>query len=88
MAEFLFGVLSEELGELTVTEEIVEDVTAVALFTTSIGDLSAQGLNVIRFDDSGAINELTVFFRPLAAPARIADVVGTRMAERFGPPPG
>lgn len=86
-AGFLFGVLEEELGAITITEEILEDRSAVVLFDTSIGDMSAQGLNVVRLDEAGLIRELTVFFRPLAALGRIAEVVGARMAERFGPPP-
>ena len=87
IAGFLFGVLAEELGAVTVTDEIVEGDKAVILFETSIGERTAQGLNVVRLDDAGAIRELTVFFRPLAALTRIAEVVGGRMAERFGPPP-
>ena len=87
IADFLFGVLAEELGEMRITDEIVEGDKAVVLFETSIGDMGAQGLNVIRLDSSGAIAELTVFFRPLAALSRIAEVVGGRMAQRFGPPP-
>ncbi len=88
IADFLFGVLAEELGDMAITDEIVEDDRAVVLFETSIGDRSAQGLNVVRLDASGAVRELTVFFRPLASLALIAEVVGARMAERFGPPPG
>ena len=87
VADFLFGVLAEELGEARITDEILEGENGVVLFETSIGDMRAQGLNVIRLDESGAIAELTVFFRPLAALSRIAEVVGARMAERFGPPP-
>ncbi len=87
VAEFLFGVLGEELGDATVTDEIVADDRAVVLFETSIGDRAAQGLNVVRLDESGVIRELTVFFRPLAALTLIAEVVGARMAQRFGPPP-
>jgi hypothetical protein len=87
IADFLFGVLAEELGEMRITDEIVEGDKAVVLFDTSIEGLSAQGLNVITLDSSGAIAELTVFFRPLAALSRIAEVVGARMAQRFGPPP-
>ena len=87
VADFLFGVLEEELGEMTITDEIIEDDRAVVLFETSIADARAQGLNVIRLAPSGTIRELTVFFRPLAALSRIAEVVGGRMAERFGPPP-
>ena len=87
IAEFLFGVLAEELGSVTVTDEIVEGDAAVVLFETSVGVRTAQGLNVVRLDEAGVIRELTVFFRPLAALALIADVVGGRMEERFGPPP-
>ena len=87
IADFLFGVLAEELGEMRITDEIVEADKAVVLFETSIEGLSAQGLNVITLDSSGAIAELTVFFRPLAALSRIAEVAGARMAQRFGPPP-
>lgn len=87
IADFLFGVLAEELGAVTVTDEIVEGDKAVILFETSIGERTAQGLNVVRLDDAGVIRELTVFFRPLAALTQIAEVVGGRMAERFGPPP-
>jgi hypothetical protein len=86
VARFLFGVLREELGEIQVTDEIIEDDRAVVLFETSIQGLAAQGLNVIRLDESGRIRELTVFFRPLATLARISDVVGARMEAEFGPP--
>ncbi|MDQ4072224.1 MAG: hypothetical protein M3088_05040 [Actinomycetota bacterium] len=87
VADFLFGVLSEELGAVTVTEEIVEASKAVVLFETSIQDQKAQGLNVLHFDDSGTIADLTVFFRPLASLSLIAEVIGARMAAQFGPPP-
>jgi hypothetical protein len=87
IADFLFGVLAEELGEVRITDEIVEGDKAVVLFETSIEGVSAQGLNVIGLDSSGTIAELTVFFRPLTALGRIAEVVGARMAQRFGPPP-
>ncbi len=87
IAGFLFGVLAEELGAVTVTDEIVEGDNAVVVFETSIGERTAQGLNVVRLDEAGVIRELTVFFRPLAALTLIAEVVGARMSERFGPRP-
>src|SRR5215210_5175293 len=76
IARFLFGVLSEELGPLHATDEIVEDAKAVVSFETSIGEHAAQGLNVIELDETGAIRRLTVFFRPLESLQRIAEVVG------------
>lgn len=87
IARFLFSVLAEELGPMQITDEIIEAHKAVVLFETSIGPHTAQGLNVITLDPAGAITELTVFFRPLESLQRIADVIGARMAARFGPPP-
>ena len=86
-ARFLFGILSEELGPLRASGEIIEDARAVVLFETTIGERPAQGLNVVELDDDGRIRDLTVFFRPLDALAAIAAAVGTRMEAEFGPPP-
>jgi hypothetical protein len=82
-AEFLFGVLSEELGPMQVTGEIVEGDRAVVLFETELRGTPAQGVNVVEFS-AGQIDDLTVFFRPLPALQLVAEVIGARMAERFG----
>ena len=87
VARFLFGVLVEELRPPVVTGEITEGQRAVVLFETRIGDVGAQGLNVLELENGGTVRDLTVFFRPLPALQRIAEVVGARMAERFGPAP-
>jgi hypothetical protein len=87
VADFLFGVLAEELAPIDVTEEILEGDTGVVLFETSIQGQKAQGLNVVHFDESGTVRDLTVFFRPLASLSLIAEVIGARMVERFGPAP-
>ena len=86
-AQFLFGVLSEELDHLEVTEEIIEGSSATVLFEAAIRGQGAQGVNIVRLNDAGEVRELVVFFRPLATLGLIAEVVGGRMAEQFGPPP-
>lgn len=87
VAQFLFSVLQQELGPVTVIGEHVDGDTAVILFDTSIGDITAHGLNVVHHNASGEIDELTVFFRPLQALAKIADIVGSHMQREFGPRP-
>ncbi len=82
-AEFLFGVLSEELTSMNVTAEIVEGDRAVVLFEAELRGIRAQGLNVLE-SSGGKIRDLTVFFRPLPALQLVGDVIGARMAERFG----
>ena len=86
-ARFLFEVLSEELDGIQVTEELIEGDAAVVLFEAKVREHAAQGLNVVRLDPTGQVRELTVFFRPLQSLQLIAEVVGARMAERFGPAP-
>ena len=82
-ARFLFGVLSEELGSMNVTAEIVENNRSVILFETELRGTPAHGLNVVE-TSAGQIRDLTVFFRPLPALELVAEVIGARMAERFG----
>ena len=72
---------------------------AVVLFETSIqGRRTARrerrperpgrsGPQRAPFDESGLISDLTVFFRPLGSLGLTAEVIGARLAERFGPPP-
>lgn len=86
-ASFLFGVLTEELTPFVLTDEIIEGKASVILFDTGLRGRSAQGLNVVRFGPDRLVDDLTVFFRPLASVQLIAEVIGARMAERFGPPP-
>jgi len=82
-AQFLFGVLAQELAFIEVTDEIVEGDRAVVLFETELRGTPAQGLNVVETSAS-EIQGLTVFFRPLPALQLVAEVIGARMAEQFG----
>lgn len=86
-ASFLFNVLTQELTPFVVTDEVIEGQKSVVLFETSLRGRPAQGLNVISFGPDGLVEDLTVFFRPLTSLQLIAEVIGARMAERFGPPP-
>jgi hypothetical protein len=86
-AEFLFGVLTQELTPFELVDELVEGQKSVVLFETSLRAERASGLNVVRIGSDGLVAELTVFFRPLAALQLVSQVIGTHMAERFGPRP-
>ncbi len=84
-AAFLFGALTQELSPFELVDEIVEGHQSVILFKTSLRDQRADGLNVVVLQDDGLVAELTVFFRPLATLQLIAEVIGSHMAQRFGP---
>ncbi len=84
-AAFLFGVLTQELAPFKLVEEIVEEEKSVVWFETSLRAERAYGLNVVEYQPDGLVGELTVFFRPLAALALIAEVIGSHMEQQFGP---
>jgi hypothetical protein len=83
-ADFLFGVLTQELTPFELTHEIIEGDSAVVQFETSLRGTPAHGLNVLELDSDGRVKELTVFFRPLAALQLVSEVIGGHMAKRFG----
>jgi hypothetical protein len=87
-ATFLFGVLTQELTPFELVAEVVEGDRSVVLFDTSLRGVRAHGLNVVRHQADGLVEELTVFFRPLAALQLVADVIGSHMERRFGPREG
>jgi hypothetical protein len=87
-AAFLFGVLTQELTPFRLVGEIAEGAQSVVLFETTLRGQRADGLNVVTVGPDGLVSELTVFFRPLAALQLIAEVIGSHMAQRFGPPEG
>lgn len=87
-AAFLFGVLTQELTPFVLVEEIVEGLKSVVVFETSLRAKHAHGLNVVSCGADGLVQDLAVFFRPLASLQLIADVTGAHLAERFGSPPG
>ena len=84
-AAFLFSVLQQELGPITITDELIDGDRAVILFDTSINGITAHGLNIIHHTSDATIDELTVFFRPLKALASIAETIGAHMEAEFGP---
>jgi hypothetical protein len=86
-AEFLFGVLTQELTPFELTDEIVEGNKSVVLFETSLRGQRASGVNVVQTQANGLVGELTVFFRPLAALQLVSGVIGAHMVARFGSRP-
>jgi hypothetical protein len=84
-AAVLFGVLTQELTPFALVEEIVEGLKSVVVVETSLRGKHAHGLNVVSCGADGLVQDLAAFFRPLALLQFIADVIGTHMAERFGP---
>ena len=81
-ASDLFAVLLEELWPLTYLDEIPGD-PHVLHFTGEIKGQTLEGIDLLRFDDEGRVNEMTVFFRPLAAVAAFLGATGSKLGRRM-----
>jgi hypothetical protein len=68
----------------------LEDGDAAALvFSARVGDRQVDGLDLLRFDQDGKVNELMVMARPMSGLNALAEAMG-RQFERLGisPPAG
>jgi hypothetical protein len=82
-ASDLFAVLLEKVWPLTYLDEIPGD-PHVLHFAGEVKGEKLEGIDLLRFDDQGRVNELTVFFRPLAAVAAFLGATGPTLGRRRG----
>lgn len=80
-SQILTAVLDGALHDVEVVETIEGPYAAVLMFTTGVAGypVRADGLLVIRPDGGGRISDLTVYLRPLAALAALAEEMGRRL---------
>lgn len=76
----LLSVLVDIFEDFRYTDEFDgKDGSKVLLFQAKIGDLELQGVDVLRFDASGLITELTVMVRPLSGLQALRGAVAPRL---------
>jgi hypothetical protein len=82
----LLAVLLEVFQEFRYTDELTSaDGTKALIFRTRVGDRQAEGLDLIRFDDSGLIRDFTVMIRPRSAVEALLHAVGSRLVANERP---
>jgi hypothetical protein len=81
----LLTILFETFQDFRYTDELeAEDGTRALIFRSRVGDRDLQGLDLIRFDESGLIRDLTVMIRPRSAIEALLAAVGPRLAAARG----
>ena len=77
----LLGILLEVFQDFHYTDELEsEDGTKALIFRARVGDREIQGLDLIRFTESGLIRDLTVMVRPRSGLEALLGAVGPRLA--------
>ena len=81
----LLAILFEVFQDFKYSDELeAEDGTRALIFNARVGDRNLQGLDLIRFDDSGLIRDLPVMVRPRSALEALMAEVGPRLAASRG----
>ncbi|MFB4296174.1 nuclear transport factor 2 family protein [Actinomadura sp. NTSP31] len=91
----LLGVLLEVFEDFRYTDELVGPEGAggparppsqALVFSARVMGKAVQGLDLLRFGETGLVTGLTVMVRPLPAAMTLARAVGRRMEEREATP--
>ncbi len=76
----LLGILMQVFQDFRYTDELTaEDGTKALVFRTRVGDREVEGLDLIRFDETGLIRDFTVMVRPRSAVEALLREVGSRL---------
>lgn len=63
------------------TDQIEEGDLAMLLFEARVGDRELNGIDVLRYDADGKIEELMVMIRPLSALNAVLEAMGAKLTE-------
>lgn len=78
----LFSILFRTFEDFRYVGEFrAADGSAVLHFRTRVGAREIEGIDLIRFDADGLIDDFTVMVRPLSAVVALRDAIGAQLAE-------
>ncbi len=77
----LLTILTEVFEDFRYTDELeAGDGTLALVFRARVGEREVEGLDLIRFDESGRIRDFTVMVRPRSALEALLQAVAPRLA--------
>lgn len=76
----ILGAVVEVFEDFRYTDQVESDDTAVLVFEARVGDRELNGVDILRFDEDGRIDELMVMVRPMSAVNALAEAMQLRLA--------
>ena len=77
----LLGIVMEVFQDFHYTDELVgADGTIALVFRTRVRDREVEGIDLVRFDETGRIRDLTVMVRPRSGVEALLGEVAPRLA--------
>ena len=79
---FVLGAVMQVFEDFTYTDELREGETTALVFEARVGDRSVQGIDLVREDADGLIEDFTVLVRPLSGLTALAEEMGRSASAR------
>ena len=76
----LLEIVMDTFEDFAYTDELAGEGTHALIFSARVGERQVEGLDHLRLDAEGRIEELTVMVRPLSGAIALAEAVGPRLA--------
>ena len=77
----------EVFDDFRYTDELHGDGVLALLFSARVGDRDVEGIDVLRFDADGLVDDFTVMVRPLSATLALRDAMGRQLGITDGQGP-
>jgi len=66
-------------GDFRYTDELRCDGAEALVFRANVGEKEVEGIDLLRFDEDGLINDFTVLVRPLSGLVPLAQAMGEKV---------
>jgi hypothetical protein len=80
----VLGAVLETFEDFAYTDELAGATAHALVFSARVGDKQVWGIDLLRFDGDGRINDFTVLVRPLSAAMALAQAMGPKVAHLKG----
>jgi SnoaL-like domain len=75
----VLGAVLEVFEDFRYTDELAGEGAEVLVFEARVGDRQAQGIDLLRVNRDGLIEDFTVMVRPLSAALALRDAMGRQL---------
>src|SRR3954466_15802684 len=82
----MLAAVMETFEDFRYSDELAGETAHALIFEARVGDKQVQGIDLLRFDADGKIDDFTVMVRPLSATIALAEAMGPKVGHLKGAP--
>jgi hypothetical protein len=77
----LLGAVVQVFEDFRYTDQVETGDVATLAFSARIGDRELDGIDLLRFDGDGKVEEMAVYVRPMSGVNALAEAMGRKLEE-------